>query len=282
MAATEIPVPHPAAEAEEIYRRWIRFLDEEFLRHCSAERRSEIVRDQLTQIYLGRPHGGKLNLTLTSELPGNVVNLSLDPMNVTLEAEHFPEVDRERFARRKPLLWFWQMFDRSPIGLNHWLGLRFRCMLGRHIFEHLGAGVKIYHGVEFTFGYNLTLEDDVIIHNHVLLDDRGELIIRKGSSISDYAAVFSHAHDPVEACIIEHRRTEVGPNARVTYRSLVMPGVRVGQDSMLGAQAVATHDLEPNSIVGGIPGRKIMSKRDAHRLGEKDGDGPCEELPPND
>ena len=98
MATTEIVVPHPAAEAEEIYRRWIRFLDEEFLRHHSMERRSEIVRDQLTQIYLGRPHGGKLNLTLTSELPGNVVNLSLDPMNVTLEAEHFPEVDRERFA----------------------------------------------------------------------------------------------------------------------------------------------------------------------------------------
>src|ERR1035441_9712653 len=140
MATSEIVVPHPAAEAEEIYRRWIRFLDEEFLRHCSEERRSEIVRDQLLQIYLGRPHSGKLNLSLTSELPGNVVSLSLDPMNVTLEAEHFPEVDRERFALRKPLLWFWQMFDRSPLGLNHWLGLRFRCMLGRHIFEHLGSG----------------------------------------------------------------------------------------------------------------------------------------------
>ena len=72
------------------------------------------MRDQFYQLYLGRPHGGKLNLTLTSELPGNVVSLSLDPQNVTMEAEHFPEVDRERFARRKPLLWFWQMFDRSP------------------------------------------------------------------------------------------------------------------------------------------------------------------------
>ena len=54
MATSEIVVPHPTAEAEEIYRRWIRFLDEEFLKHCSEDRRSEIVRDQLTQIYLGR------------------------------------------------------------------------------------------------------------------------------------------------------------------------------------------------------------------------------------
>jgi hypothetical protein len=48
------------------------------------------VRDQLYQLYLGRPHGGKLNLTLTSELPGNILGLSLDSANVTLEAEYFP------------------------------------------------------------------------------------------------------------------------------------------------------------------------------------------------
>ena len=55
MASPENHVPHPAAEAEEIYRRWIRFLDEEFTRHCSEERRGEIVRDQLHQIYWAVP-----------------------------------------------------------------------------------------------------------------------------------------------------------------------------------------------------------------------------------
>ena len=74
------------------------------------------MRDQLYQLYLGRPHGGKLNLTLTSELPGNVVSLSLDPENVTLEAEHFADADPKSSSPRKPLLWFWQMFDRSPVG----------------------------------------------------------------------------------------------------------------------------------------------------------------------
>ena len=79
-------VPHPAPEAEEIYRRWIQFLDHEFTRHHNPERRAEVVRDQLYQLYLGRPHGRKLNLMLASELPGNVLTLSLDPNNVTLEA----------------------------------------------------------------------------------------------------------------------------------------------------------------------------------------------------
>ena len=80
---------------------------------------------------------------------------------------------------RKPLLWFWQMFDRSPIGLNHWLGLRFRCMLGRHIFDHMGSGVKIYHGVDLTYGYKLSIDDGAVIHQGALLHDRGGITIGK-------------------------------------------------------------------------------------------------------
>jgi len=274
----------PTREAKEVFNRWIDSLDDEFSRHQNIALRGEIVRDNLHQLLLGRPTGGRLNFTLSTELPFNVLQLSLDPANVTLEPEYYGDIDAERYALIKPLVWFWRMFDRSPVALNHWLGFRLRAMLGKHIFRSMGRNVKIYHGVEFTFGYNLTLEDDVIIHNHVLLDDRGELVIRKGTSISEHAAVFSHAHDPVEACVIEHRRTEVGPAARVTYRSLVMPGVRVGEDAMLGAQAVATRDLEPHSIVGGVPGRKIKLKQEATRLPEqgRESTGPCAELPPTE
>src|SRR5271157_5018724 len=179
--ATENSVPHPAPEAEEVYRRWLQFLDDEFVRHSSPERRAENVRDQLYQIYLGRPHGGKLNLTLTSELPGNIIGLSLDPTNVTLEAEHFSDADKERYDKRKPLLWFWQMFDRSPIGLNHWLGLRFRCMMGRHIFAQMGNGVRIFHGVELAYGYKLRIGDGVVIRHSALLHDRGGITIGKNA-----------------------------------------------------------------------------------------------------
>jgi len=180
-----VNVPHPAPEAEELYRRWLQFLDDEFVRHCSPERRAEIVRDQLHQLYLGRPHGTKSNVTLTSELPCSILALSLDPGNVTLEAEYFADTDRERFAKRKPLIWFWKMFDRSPLGLNQWLGLRFRCMLGRHIFKQLGNGVKIYAEVRFDFGYDLSIEDNCTIGRGAIIEDAGgELVIPQGTNIA--------------------------------------------------------------------------------------------------
>src|ERR1035437_9169666 len=99
--------PHPAQEAKEVSRRWLHFLDDELTRHHPQKRRSEIVREQLCQIYLGRPHRGALNLTLTRELPGNVLSLSSDPQNVTLEAGHFDDIFRQKFNERKPLFWFW-------------------------------------------------------------------------------------------------------------------------------------------------------------------------------
>ena len=235
MATSPSSVPHPAPEAEEVYRRWLQFLDDEFVRHSSPELRAEIVRGQLYQLYLGRPHGGKLNLTLTSELPTNMLSLSLDPANVTLEAEHFSDLDRERYASRKPLLWFWQMFDRSPIGLNHWLGLRFRCMLGRHIFDHLGAGVKIYHGVDLTYGYKLSIGDGAVIRQRALLNDRGGITIGKGTIIGSFARVYSHIYEPGSNERVNLVPTVIGPGARIASHAIVLAGQSVAAGQTVGS-----------------------------------------------
>jgi acetyltransferase-like isoleucine patch superfamily enzyme len=263
---------HPSREAEEVFNRWIDYLDEQFTKHRKPELRAELVRDNLHQLLLGAPHGGHLNFTLTSELAFNVLQLSLETTNVTLEPEYYGDIDEKKYSCIKPLIWFWHMFDHSPVALNHWLGFRFRAMLGKHIFKKIGKNVKIFHGVEFSYGYNLTIEDDCVIHKYVTLDDRGEIIIKKGTSISDYAAVYSHAHDPVDSSIVENRKTEIGPGARLTYHSSVMAGVRVGEDAMLGAMGLATREIPDHEIAGGIPAKKLKNKDEAKRLENKEGE----------
>jgi len=189
MTNPEVAEPRPTREADEVFDRWIAFLDDEFTRHKKPSIRAELVRDNLHHILLGRAPAGRLNFTLVSELPYNVMELALDPNNVTLAAEYEPELDRERFAPVKPLVWFWQMFDRTPLALNHCLGFRFRRMLGRHIFAEMGSGVKIYHGVEFTFGYQVALEDECVIRPYAVLEDRTALRIPKGMMVGRGAVV---------------------------------------------------------------------------------------------
>jgi len=243
----------PAATAA--YDEWIDWLDKQFS-NKDITRRSEVVRDALTEIYYGQS-AQKLD---AANLSARVAIHSLDPRNTTLEPEYYGDVDAARYAERKPLIWFWMMYDRSPLGLNHALGYRVRAMLAKHVFKHCGKNVKIFHGVEISFGYNLTVEDNCTIHKYVLLDDRGELIIHEGSSISDYANVYSHAHDLNDGMIITNHRTEIGPKARVTYHATVLSGVKVAGHGIVGAMGVATKDVPPYNVVAGIPAKTVKVK----------------------
>ncbi len=173
----------PTPEAEGLYRRWLGYLNEQFTQHQSMERRADVVRTELYQIYLGQPQG-RMNPGLTSEMATCVLAESFDSRNVTLPAEYSEGIDIQRYEPRKPLIWFWQMFDRSPLGLNHWLGVRFRCMLGQHIFKKIGKGVNFHADVRFIYGYNLIIEDNCRIRRGVLLDDSaGELVLPEGTIV---------------------------------------------------------------------------------------------------
>jgi acetyltransferase-like isoleucine patch superfamily enzyme len=246
--------PTPAAEKASL--AWIDRLDQEFI-NCDPQHRGEVVRAALYELYLGRPYTPP---NANGPLAEQVLLHSFDPRNATLEPETYGDVDAAKYAERKPLIWFWMMFDRSPVGLNHWLGHRVRAMLARHVLKHCGKNLKIFHGVEVSFGYNLTIEDNCTIHKYVLLDDRGEIIIHEGSSVSDYANIYSHAHDLNDGMVVDNHKTEIGPKARITYHATVLSGVRVAEHGMVGSMSVASKNVEPFHIVGGIPAKPIKIK----------------------
>ena len=246
----------PLLFAESQFLSWIDDLDRRFA-VSPLDDRNIIVRNTLHEIYLGRPYAEPGE---TASLAERSLIYSFDPRNVTLEPEYYGDIDAAKYAERKPPIWLWMMFDRSPLGLNHWLGFRLRAMLAKYVFKHIGANVKIFHGVEVSFGYNLTVEDNCVIHKYVLLDDRGEIVIHEGSSISDYANVYSHDHDLNDSMIVTKRKTEIGPRARITYHATVMNGVRVEEHALVGCAGVATKDVEPYNVVVGVPAKPVKVK----------------------
>jgi acetyltransferase-like isoleucine patch superfamily enzyme len=190
--------------------------------------------------------------------------LSLDPHNITLEPEYYADVDPPRFARVKPLLWLWYSFDRAPLaGQNVHLGVGLRRVLAPHLFARCGRNFKCFQFTEFSYGYNLEVGDDVVVHRHVLLDDRGGIRLGNKVSISDYANIYSHTHSIVEQADVTNALTVLDDGVRVTYHATVLAGVHVNEQGMVGALAVATKDVRPYHVYVGIPAKSVRVKPNA-------------------
>jgi len=189
---------------------------------------------------------------------------ALDPRNVTLEPEYYAECDDTRFQKVKPLLWLWYSFDRTALGgQNVELGVQLRRLLAPHIFKRCGENFKAFHHVEFSFGYNMDVGDNVVVHRHVLLDDRGGIVIGDGASIADYANIYSHTHSIVDQKDVTNAVTTLSDGTRITYHATVLAGVHVGENAMVGAVAVATKDVRPYHVNVGIPAKSVRVKPNA-------------------
>ena len=194
---------------------------------------------------------------------------STDPRNVTLEPEYYAECDDKRFQAVKPLLWLWYSFDRTVAGgQNVWLGVLLRRLLAKHIFRKCGENFKCFQQTEFSFGYNMDVGDNVVIHRHVLLDDRGGITLGDRVSVSDYANIYSHTHSIVEQKDVTNARTVIEKDVRITYHATVLAGVHVGENGMVGAMALATKDVRPYHVYVGIPAKSVRVKPNAPELQE--------------
>lgn len=189
---------------------------------------------------------------------------SLDPRYITLEPEYYADCEDEKFQKVKPLLWLWYSFDRTAVGgQNVDLGIRLRRILAPKIFRKCGANFKAFQHVEFSFGYNMEVGDDVVVHRHVLLDDRGGIVLGNRVSISDYANIYSHTHSIVDQREVTNAVTRLDDGVRITYHATVLAGVHVNEEGMVGASAVATKDVRPYHVNVGIPAKSVRVKPNA-------------------
>lgn len=256
--------PLPASPSEALTTRWLGALDE--CLQDPATDRADLCRDTLLELAHPTYAGRWAEAVADKRVPlGTRIALAaLDPRHVTLEPEYYGDCDQVRFQRVKPLLWLWYSFDRLPIGGQAVsLGVRLRQTLAPHIFRSVGHNFKCFQHVEFSFGYNLEVGDDVVVHRHVLLDDRGGIRLGHRVSISDYANIYSHTHSIVEQVDVTNARTVLADDVRVTYHATVLAGVHVGENGMVGAMAVATKDVRPYHVNVGIPAKSVRVKPNA-------------------
>ncbi len=252
------------------------FIDEVDERLHGDEHTCEVVRDVLVDLFDDRDAYERWQ---NGERVSNaeLVRLqSYDPCNVTLESEYYAEKDEDRFQRSKRLQWLWRQFDATPLADNIDFALRFRQMLANHLFEEAGENLRLFKGITMTYGHNISVGDNTVIHDHVHLDDRGKLTIGNRASISDGVHIYSHDHDVVDQTEVINYHTIVGDDTRITFDAMVRAGCKIGENALVGARAIVQRDVPAHHIVVGMPAKSVKIKP-----GFEDLAVPLDEIPPS-
>ncbi|MFB6186054.1 MAG: acyltransferase, partial [Halobacteriaceae archaeon] len=236
------------------------FIDEVDTHIETTENLSETVRDILVELngdrelYEKWQNGEEISSAAKARLR------NYNPKNATLESEYYAEKDEESFERSKPLQYLWRQFDNTPLADNIEFALQFRQMLANHLFDDAGDNLRIFKGVTMTYGHNISVGDNTVIHDDVHLDDRGRLDIGNRVSISDGAMLYSHDHDVVDQTEVKNYRTIVEDNVRITQGALVRAGTRIGENALIGARSIVDKDVPAHHIAVGSPVKSVKIK----------------------
>ena len=109
------------------------------------------------------------------------------------------------------------------------------------------------------FGKNITLGKNVFINSDCKFQDQGGITIEDGALIGHNVvlATLNHNLNPAERQSMNYAPIHIGKNVWIGANATVLAGVTIGDGAVVAAGAVVTKNVEPNTIVGGVPAKVI-------------------------
>ena len=107
-------------------------------------------------------------------------------------------------------------------------------------------------------GATLSIGDDLYMNGGTSIEVWHDVRIGSNCLFGPFASVIDDDRHEVEPGAILHKGpTILGNNVWLGRSAAVMPGVTVGDGSVIGANSVVTRDIPPNSFAAGAPARVI-------------------------
>lgn len=121
-----------------------------------------------------------------------------------------------------------------------------------------------------TYGYNTTVGDNFFLNVNCKLMDSGKITIGDNVFIAPNVCIITEEHamdtaQRIQGLEYTHPVT-IGDNVWICAGVLVLPGVTIGANSVIGAGSVVTKDIPPDSLAVGNPCRVIRKVNENERL----------------
>ena len=135
---------------------------------------------------------------------------------------------------------------------------RWRILLLRLFGAKIGHHCGIRSTCEVWQPWNLEMKDYASLGDYVVCYTVDRITIGSQAVVSREAFLCCASHDITSPVMeLTHAPIEIGANAWIAARAIVMPGRRVGDGAVVAAGAVVTRNVEPWTIVGGNPAKPI-------------------------
>lgn len=134
-----------------------------------------------------------------------------------------------------------------------------RHALLRERFAHVGDRVSIRPPFHCDYGYNISIGEGAFLNfNCVILDVTAVTIGARttiGPHIQIYTADHPRDHEARRTGIEYARPVAIGSNVWIGGGAIIVPGVTIGDDAIVGAGGVVTRDVPAGATVVGNPAR---------------------------
>lgn len=146
--------------------------------------------------------------------------------------------------------------------LGHFPSQWFRKFVLRNLFGvEIAPSAVLYGGFEIRSPRKLKIGANTVIGHRVTLDARGGLTLGKNVNLSSEVMIWTAQHDyrdPQFGTVF--KPVAIGDYAWLGPRCIVLPGVMIGEGAVVAAGAVVSKDVEPYTVVGGVPAKKIADR----------------------
>ncbi len=200
-------------------------------------------------------------------------------LHLTSSGLYFTDKDDEKLSLadsiKRIVIRFFSIFVDLQIYLLKIIA-NFPSHLVRNFFFRL-SGIKIgknstFHvGAKFYYPKNIAIGEGTIIGYGVFIDGREKVKIGNHTDIASEVMIYNSEHDlkdPKFKAITAP--VTIGDYCFIGPRVIIMPGVNIGNGSIVAGGAVVTKDVDDFTIVGGVPAKFIavrQIKNPKYRLG---------------